>query len=256
MEFMKMTKMMKALSICVPVTGILSMVLLFNSCLDDDGAYSLGDFRMEIATVESLESSQHYFRLDDGTTLWPAAGYYLGHNLDDGQRTWLNYTLLSDKKDGFDHYIKVNGADPILTKKIAEDKGEENNAVYGTDPVGIDENYIWIGNGYLNIIFSFNYGGTKTHFINLLPAGDEENAYQVEFRHNAYNDPQQTAVSGIVCFDLSDLPDTGGETVKLTVKVNTFSGEKTYELDYNSNREQASGTESAGFNLENFERVN
>jgi hypothetical protein len=257
MKMTKMTKMMKALRICVPVAGILSVALLFNSCLDDSG-YSLGEYRMEIATVESLESSRHYFRLDDGTTLWPAAGYYLGHNMEDGQRTWLNYTILSDAKDGFDHYIKVNGVDSILTKKIAEDKGEENNAVYGTDPVGVDENNIWIGNGYLNMIFSFNYGGTKKHFVNLLSAGDEENAYRVEFRHNAYDDPQGMVVSGIVCFNLSDLPDTGGETVKLTVVVNTFDGVKTYELDYNSNREQGTGTgtESSGFNLENFERVN
>lgn len=245
--------MMKTLKIFVPVIGILGMSLLFNSCLDDDG-YSLGKYWLGVATVESFDSNQHYFKLDDGATLYPAAGSNLGHNLNEGQRVWLNYTILSDSQSGFDHYVKVNGVDPILTKKIAEDLGEENDAIYGTDQVKVDD--IWIGNGYLNMIFVFNYGGTKKHLVNLLPAGDEENAYQVEFRHNAYNDPPQTAVPGIVCFDLSDLPDTEGETVKLTVKVNTFSGNKTYELEYNSNKELITDRDPSGFNLENFERVN
>lgn len=252
----KMEKMMKVLKIYVPVIGIFfSMSLFLNSCLDD-GGYSLGEYYIEVATVESLESDQHYFKLDNGTTLWPAAGSYIGHNLNDGQRTWLNYTILSDSRPEFDHYIKVNGVDPILTKKIAEDLGEENDPVYGTDPVGIEDNDIWIGNGYLNIIFVFNYGGEKKHSVNLLPAGDEENAYQVEFRHNAYNDSPQTAVPGIVCFDLSDLPDTEGETVKLTIKVRTFSGNKTYELEYNSEKKLLTKRAPAGFDLENFERVN
>lgn len=248
-----MKKMKQTMKFFVLAMGMLSMSLLFNSCLDDDG-YSLGDYWVEVATIESLSSSDHYFRLDDGSTLWPAAGNYLGHNLDEGQRTWLNYTILSDSLSGFDHYVKVNGIEPILTKKIAEDLGEENDSEYGTDPVDVDD--IWIGDGYLNVIFKFNYGGQERHFVNLLPAGDEENAYQVEFRHHAYEDPAHRAVRGIVCFDLSSLPDTEGETVKLAVTVNTFGGSKTYELDYNSNKKLSAGNGPSSFETENFERVN
>jgi len=248
-----MMKRMKTLKVLMLTIGVLSSSLLFSSCLDDDG-YSLGDYWLGVATIESLDSSEHFFRLDDGTSLWPAAGSYVGHNLNDGQRTWLNYTILSDSLNGFSHFVKVNGVDPILTKKMAEDLGEKNDSVYGTDPVKIRD--LWIGDGYLNVMFMFNYGGSERHLVNLLPIGDEKNAYQVEFRHNAYKDPPQAAVPGIVCFDLSGLPDTEGETVKLTVKVSTFNGERTYELEYNSNTKLMTDRDPANFDIKDFERVN
>ncbi|MDL2281633.1 NigD-like protein [Parabacteroides sp. OttesenSCG-928-G06] len=221
------------LKLMLLAVGIIGFFPVFQSCSDDDG-YSLGDYWLDVATVETWEGNANYFRLDDGTTLWPAAGYYLGHNLREGQRTWLNYTILSDNKDGFDHYVKVNGVDTILTKGISEDKGLENDSYYGTDPVKI--NNIWIGNGYLNVIFKFNYGGIKKHFINLLPVTVNQNPYEVEFRHNAYNDPAEAGVASIVCFDLASLPDTEGKTVKLKVHVKTFDGDKTFELDYNTDK--------------------
>lgn len=246
---------MEKLKLIMLTIGIFCTSLLFHSCLDDDG-YSLGDFVMEVATVESTDSNQHYFKLDDGATLWPAAGYYLGHNLEDGQRAWLNYTILSDEKDGFTHYVKVNGVDPVLTKTIAEDLGEKNDSVYGTDPISVKN--IWIGNGYLNVIFGFNYGGKERHFVNLLHKVDAEaeNPYELEFRHNAYDDPPEASVPGIVCFDLSDLPDTEGETVKLKVNVKTFNGAKTYELEYNSGKDMMSERAPSNSGLDYFERVN
>jgi len=212
---------------------------------------------MEVATVESLDSNQHYFKLDDGSTLWPANVIgYTGHNLDDGQRTWLNYTILSDDRDGFTHYVKVNGVDPILTKMIAEDLGEKNDSIYGTDPISVE--HIWIGDGYLNLIFEFNYGERERHFVNLIPkvSAGEGTSFEVEFRHNAYNDPPQRAVPGIVCFDLSTLPDTEGETVKLKVHVKTFKGEKTFELDYNSDKDKVLERAPSSFDSDYFERVN
>ncbi|WP_280764706.1 NigD-like protein [Parabacteroides sp. PFB2-10] len=237
------------------IAGIISASLLFQSCSNDDG-YSLGDYWLSVATVESLDGGSHYFKMDNGTTLWPAAGYYLGHNLAVGQRTWLNFTILSDKKDGFDHYVKVNGVDPILTKEIAEDKGEENDSYYGTDPVAVKD--IWVGGGYLNVIFKFNYGGMQKHFINLLPVTDSENPYEVEFRHHAYKDPAEAAVAGIVCFDLSSLPKTEGETVKLKVHFKTFNGEKTFELEYNSDKETVTEEKSGNtsLNINFFETIN
>ncbi|MDH6356209.1 NigD-like protein [Parabacteroides sp. PF5-9] len=239
--------------IAVWISGML-IALTFNSCLDDDG-YSLNEFRISVATVESQGGGSHYFRLDNGETLWPSAGYYLGHNFDDGQRTLLNYTLLSDSIKGFSHYIKVNRVDAILTKSLAENKGLQNDSIYGTDPIKVKD--LWIGNGYLNLVFGYNYGGQATHFVNLLQA-EEEDPYTVEFRHNAYNDSPQIGMDGIVCFDLSTLPDTKGETVQLVFRVNTFDGEKEIELDYNSSRQtkEKSYVFPSDFNPEMLERLN
>lgn len=236
----------------ITIIGLLALPFTFFSCSDDDG-YSLNNYWLEVATIEPLDGGLHYYRLDDSTTLWPASGYYLGHNLQDGQRVWLNYTLLSGKKDGFDHYIKVNGLDPILTKKIAENKGKDNNAIYGTDPVGIRN--IWVGDGYLNVLFTFNYGGQKRHFVNLIQENSDDDPYTLEFRHNAYDDPPLAGVRGIVCFDLSDLPDTEGETVKLKIRVRGFGGDKVYELNYNSDK-SGSAERVLTDEDDHFERVN
>jgi len=244
-------KKMRMVKLFLLTIGVGLGSLAFHACSD---GYSLDKFWVEIATIESTGSGSHHFRLDDGATLWPAAGYYKGHNLEDGQRVWLNYTILSDSLDGFSHYVKVNGLDVVLTKKIAEDLGEENDSFYGNDPVSIKS--LWIGSGYLNVLFAFNYGGEKRHFINLLSKQSEEDPYTLEFRHNAYEDPAEVGVRSIVCFDLSDLPDTNGETVKLKIRVKTFEGDKTIELDYNSEKQEDSKRVISSDNSDYFERVN
>ena len=224
---------MKTFSRFMLMIGITITSLTFYSCSDDDG-YSLGKFWIDIATVKTTESNSHYFRLDDGSTLWPAAGYYTGHNLQEGERAIVNYTILSDSLSGFSHYVKVNWVDPVLTKKPAENLGNKNDSVYGTDPVRIES--IWLGDGYLNILFQTNTSGSIKHFINLVKNSDGEIPYTLEFRHNAYDDYPMKSASGIVCFDLSELPDTENETVKLTIRVQTFDGEKEYVLDYKTNQ--------------------
>lgn len=250
---------MKKLKLVLLTVGIFCTSLLFHSCLDDDG-YSLGKFWVAVATVESLDDYSHYFRLDDGTTLWPANVGYTGHNLETGRRAWLNYTILSDEMSGFDHYIKVNGVDPILTKKIAENMGEENDSIYGTAPVALHNEDIWIGDGYLNLIFKFNYGGQERHFVNLIPRGNDETGtngvYELEFRHHAYDDPPINSVGGIVCFDISELSPGDDGMVKLKVYANTFNGERTYEFEYNSQKDSISERAPSDFAVDYFERVN
>ena len=81
---------MKRKFILSTVTLVLFVAIGFQSCDDDDG-YSLGDFWVDIATVETDDnSSAYWFILDDGTTLWPAASdiQYLPKQ---GQRIILNY---------------------------------------------------------------------------------------------------------------------------------------------------------------------
>jgi len=243
-------KMLKRLVLSV---GVILTSLIFHSCLDDDG-YSLGKFWIGVATIESEGSGAHYFRLDDNTTLWPVnVDYYTGHNLEDGQRTLLNYTILSDSLSGFSHYVKVNGVEPILTKKIAEDMGEKNDSIYGNDPVSIKD--IWIGGGYLNIWFITNVGGQVRHYVNLLP-DMKEDSYSLEFRHNAYNDPDIASATGVVCFDLSSLPDTDGEDVTLTIKVKTFEGDKDLKFKYNSDMKTKGKNLPSDIGMGYFEKLN
>ena len=222
---------MKAFKVFVIITGLILTPLVFNSCLSDDDDYSLGKFWISIATVEPLDNNTYSLILDDGTKLWPAATNYPGYDPKNDQRALVNYTILSDSIQGYDHFIKVNSIQNILTKPIAT-LTAENDSVYGNDPVKIID--MWVGGGYLNVQFGFNYGGSKAHFINLVQDTTQTSTPKVlEFRHNAYNDQPVAGKEGLVAFNLSKLVEAGKDSVNFKVKVKTFDGEKTYDMSYN-----------------------
>ncbi|MDD6748846.1 MAG: NigD-like protein [bacterium] len=222
------------------VLGLCLTLSLFTSCLDDDD-YSLGNFSMGVASVKAPNGSAPYFRLDDGTTLWPAAGYLPG-SLKDNQRVWMNFTLLGDSAMGavgYDYYIRVNRLDEVLTKTPVEHLGAAaNDSIYGTDPVKILG--MWTGNGFLTIHFGANFGGQERHWINLVNSADQDKPYELEFRQNAYNDSPMYSSQSLVCFDLRSLP-VADEKVTLSIRVHTFEGEKVYEVAYDTKGLEAGG---------------
>ena len=101
---------------------------------------------------------------------------------------------------------------------------------------------MWIGDGYLNIYFETLWGGKTAHFINLIQPDAENDPYTLEFRHNAYDDPQYTIGAGRVAFNLSSLPDAKGETVDLVVNYWTSEGKQAYKLKYNSDKTKMEDT--------------
>lgn len=201
-----------------------------NACQDDDD-YSLDKFAIEIMTVVP-DGDTYYLRRDNGEKLWPFATNCPGYN-SSKTRAQVNYTMLSDSIPGFSHGIKINWIENILTKNISPYRGAENDSIYGTDPVKIIA--MNIGDGYLNIRFAANFGNTGAkHLISLIQDQEVNTPYALELRHQAYGDNALYAAEGLVAFDLSSLLNTGGQTVELTIKVNTFEGEKSYKLAYNS----------------------
>lgn len=84
----------------------------------------------------------------------------------------------------------------------------------------------------------------KKHFVNLLSTNNPDDPYEVEFRHNAYGDTYGQYGDGLVAFRLSDLPDTEGKTVKLTLKWKSFSGEKSAQFDYCTRKSSGGSDES------------
>ncbi len=221
MKFWKYTLLM--------LTAMLSL-FGFSACQDDDD-YSLDKFAIEIMTVVP-DGDTYYLRRDNGEKLWPFATNCPGYN-SSKTRAQVNYTMLSDSIPGFSHGIKINWIENILTKNISPYRGAENDSIYGTDPVKIIA--MNIGDGYLNIRFAANFGNTGVkHLISLIQDQEVNTPYALELRHQAYGDNALYAAEGLVAFDLSSLLNTGGQTVELTIKVNTFEGEKSYKLAYNS----------------------
>jgi len=211
-------------------TGALLAALTFNSCSDDD-TYSLGNRWLSIATARPLDDSSFYLTLDDSTSLWPGAPLYINYQPERPQRVQINFTILGDAFQGFDHVVKLNQLDTILTKSIAENLGAQNDAVYGTDPVQITS--LWIGDGFLNVEFKAYMSGKVKHFVNLIRKETASDPYRLEFRHNANNDKASYLRYGLVAFDLSSLPGTNGNNETLMIDVQTFDGVQTFKKTYN-----------------------
>lgn len=221
----------------------LAIMLSFASCSRDD-ADSLDNFWMSIATVDSLSPHTYSLVLDDGLKLWPAVSNDNSFRPRSNQRAFVNYTILSDKQDGFDHYIRVNYISSILTKK-AIDLTAENADSIGNDPVEIKS--IWSSGGFLNIEFIFRTSGQNLHAINLVNNTTTEHPHQdgkiyLEFRHNAFDDPQTVQRNSFVCFNLKPFQVPGKDSVELVIKTTEFYGSAEYEVTYNYNMSRSSSS--------------
>ncbi|MCD7930647.1 MAG: NigD-like protein [Tannerellaceae bacterium] len=222
-------KMMKTLMRLLLILPAISILFLFPSCLNEDS--NDADLDGCYVTVVPGESGSFYLVTDEGETLEPIKNYTF--KPERRQRAVAVFTLLEKESVLYDRMIDVHRLDTFLTKPIVENLGDRNTEVYGNDPVFI--NKYWIGDGFLNIWFS-TYQGNKTHVINLIQADPENNPYELEFRHNANNDSRYQIGYGIVAFDLSTLPSTNGEKVKLRFKFNEEGTGIRYseQMEYNS----------------------
>lgn len=222
---------MKTLKTLFLGLGALLATLSFNSCLDDDNSYN-GNWG--IVTVKPLSSEAYYLQLDDSTTMLPVNSRAPHFGLDKERRARVFFTLVTDSTPkNYDYAGIIDRIDSILTKTIVPSLGEKNDEVYGDD--AIDLNSVWIEDGYINFQFTAYFGGSEKHFINLVQM-DETKPYELEFRHNAYNDPWTSTSWGLAAFKLNTLPDTEGKDVALKIKFKSYQGDKTFEIKYNSKR--------------------
>lgn len=224
-SFLNFNKLLAAVLIASPI--------LFQSCLDDDNDYYYKTRPNALVTVKPVAGNSFFLQLDDKTTLLPV-------NLKSSPygekevRALVNFEEVDEASGEYDKAVHINWIDSILTKPVASDLGADNDEVYGTDPVDIINDWVTIAeDGYLTLRFRTYWGDqNKAHFVNLLMSQDPANPYEVEFRHNAFGDLYGRTADALVAFNLSALPDTKGETVKLKLKWKSFNGDKSAEFDY------------------------
>lgn len=231
----------KTFCLTLAVIGMSSL----SSCLNDDDNSYEKMYPNALVTAKTGSDDTFFLQLDEQTTLLPVnmASSPFGEK---EVRALVNYEEVEESSGKYSKAIQINWIDSILTKPIAPDLGEENDAVYGSDPVEILNDWVTIAeDGYLTLRFMTNWGyGSQPHYVNLLRTDNTENPYEVEFRHNAYGDIYGELGSALVAFDLNQLPDTEGKTVKLTLKWKSFSGEKSTEFDYCTRKATNAGAEA------------
>lgn len=224
--------------------GMLVLPLLVNSCSvdDDDNDAYWRTVPNALVTVKNVGDSC-YLQLDDSTTLY-ASNMKTSPYGKKEVRALVNFSKTSQKDSRYDYVVNVNWIDSILTKPVVPTMAttKENDEKYGTDPVDIVRDWVTVAeDGYLTLRFRTFWGNTKTHYINLVSGVNPKDPYELELRHNANGDPQARVGDALVAFKLKGvLPDTGGKTVKLTIKWKSTQGDKTVTFDYGTKQSTSS----------------
>lgn len=213
--------------------GALALAMLFPSCLKDNDTDVNRLYPNALVTVKQAADKTVFLQLDEKTTLLPVnlkSSPFGGKEV----RALVNYKKSDESAQNYTQAVYVNWIDSIRTKPMAPNLGAKNTEAYGNDPAEIVRDWVTIAeDGYLTLRFRTLWGYPRTvHYVNLLPAENPENPYEVEFRHNARGDLYGHVADGLVAFKLDKLPDTKGKTVKLKLKWKSFNGEKSVEFDY------------------------
>lgn len=230
--------------------------MVFTSCSDDDTYYYQGGWGQPNALVTvkpATEQAPFYLQLDDTTRLTPLNMVRSPYG-EKEVRAFINYHYAEQQNDKRNLRVYVNWIDSILTKNTARDFGDENVLKYGNDPVNISpKDWVVIAeDGYLTLRFSTTWNGKTAHHVNLVTGTNPDDPYEVRFYHNNNGDRDGLWGYGIVAFKLNNLPDTEGKTVKLTLKWDSYDGEKSTELKYCTRK--ASGADGAALAAVSYEK--
>lgn len=220
------------------------------SCLKDDGnnypAYYSPNYVLTVKPID--KGDDFYLQLDDETTA-KVTNLSKSPFKEKEVRAFAYITEEDAEHDGYDKAVKVSWIDSILTKTPvdvtavdtpAEGEGEDGQDTdqpvdYGDDGLDVlTESWVTVvEDGYLTIHFRTRSGYSSKHWLNLLVNTDPSDPYLVEFRQKTEGDAFELR-EGFVAFRLKDiLPDTEGETVNLTLKWKSVSGQtKTVEYKY------------------------
>lgn len=205
------------------------------SCLDDGDSDYATVFPNALVTLKNDPANERfYIQLDDSTTLFPTnivKSPYGNKEI----RALINFSQENSTKRNQTYDVHVNWIDTIRTKPMDISLGKENNiTAYGNDPLEIINDWTTIvEDGYLTLRFCTYFGMGKIHYLRLVKG---DSPFEVVLYHDADNDCHGQMAEGLIAFRLNDLPDTGEETVDLTLKWNSFSGEKSTKFKYRTRR--------------------
>lgn len=219
--------------------GIMISSLLIQSCSKINDQDVSIYYPNALVTAKHAADSTFYLQLDDNTTLLPK-NFKKSPFGNKEVRALVNFKEVEEESQGYSKAVHINWIDSILTKATVPYSSDvDNEHIYGIDPVEIVYDWVTIAeDSYLTLRFRTNWGYTrKPHFVNLMTGVNEDDPYEVEFRHNAYGDIYGERGDALVAFSLKDLPDTNGETVKLKLTWSSFSGKKSVVFDYRTNKE-------------------
>lgn len=212
------------------VLGILvAMIFAFTACNNDDG-YSLSNQWVGFGMLQGDGSDVYKIVLDNKDVLTVVATNYPGwwKKFDDGDRVWVNFTILDDEKNDADSismfFVKLNNIEDILMKGVMDITPEIEDSI-GNDPIVVDK--YWMTDSLLNFRLKYN-GYSGIHFLNLVKEPGEINEdsqpIQLQLRHNANDDEEAVPYTAHVSFSLNSLRIEGLDAVEFQFTSTDYDG--------------------------------
>lgn len=207
--------------------------LIITSCSDEEG-YSLGDIYMpEFATVNNMGQPINSLTVGD-STIFTVVASNIPNYIPKQPRVILNYTILGDLPNGY--LIKVNSIGEIITQAVEHISINELEKLPNDS---IEKVAVSISQQYINMRFSYNYGGSSTnHKFNVYRIEEQSkpqdqvrnDTIQLYFRHDKQDDVDRWKQTTYRCFNLRSLNLEKNKKVILEIHINTENGiEKIYQ---------------------------
>lgn len=224
---------MKRLKLTAFVLALLTLTGTLQSCDDDDDDWEY-ILPSALVTVCPQTDGTFYMQLDNTTRLY-ASNMKTSPFKEKEVRALVNYSYDDDDDLAADgsRMVHINWIDSIRTKKPVPTLGEENDEEYGNDPIEIVRDWVTVAeDGYLTLRVRTLWGpGNNTHYINLVGGVNPDDPYEFELRHDKNGDMGGYTGDALIAFNLNDLPRPSDENVKIKLRWNSFTGEKSTEFD-------------------------
>ncbi len=139
--------------------------------------------------------------------------------------------------------VNVNWIDSIRTKMPVQFNEADINK-YGNDPLEIVDDWVTVAeDGYLTLRIRTVWGpGRIPHLLTLTYGRSEADAMEFELHHNADGDVAGKLGDAMIAFNLNQLLADVQRPAKIKLKWHSFTGEKSAEFTFNSNRRPVSNS--------------
>lgn len=213
------------------------LLLACCSCDDNDGDYAA---YMDFVTVRTLAtSSDCYFQLDDGQTLYPGDRSRIGiYDAVDGQRALLYFSLLSETVPGYDYNAAIYEIRDIYTGETRLLTAEEL-ALLPDDKVSLYD--AWLRTNYLTLQIVYPVADNSKHNFTLACAepaqsgeetSDDAEYLEVELRHDASGDTEGENRNCYISFPLEPLRTLLEGRKGISLRIQTqYNGVKSFQID-------------------------
>lgn len=181
-----------------------------------------------IVTVKTSADGTVYLQLDEETRLFPREE----PDCPDMCRAMCRIIVREETVPGYGYLTDVLWIEPL-------EQGAFASSAAGSDGLDLEDDWMTcVEDGWLTLHYSTWWGyDAVRHEISLVSGTDASDPYVVELRHDACGDLRYEYADALIAFDINSLPDTGDQTMTLTLRwKDTGGADKSRQFEFRSRK--------------------